>query len=192
MIAGRGRIGRDPKDEKINQKGWQSWMNRYRQDRYSGSPSTYRNAWDSKLDYEFAPLVNLLAEHIPDEFTGIFHFRHGKSTRQLLANTTGGDHTGISQDCQVLREIGLGNTQLIKQFGDVPRALSEHLQNLNPNGVRKGLADLALPLVNKLVGLRRTLDFHNGTRCDRFSFSLPQRLLLPKCEAFSHSSAHLV
>src|SRR5689334_13023147 len=103
------------------------------------------------LEDELARVLNVSFEHLADELACLLHFWYCKRAVNLLALSPGGHNAGIAQDLDVLREVGLGDTQLALQVGGRIFPVRDDVEQVDTGGVRECLADARLPFIDFLV-----------------------------------------
>ena len=110
--------------------------------------------------------ADLRAEHPVDEVARLLDLGNGKRGVNLLAATARNDNARRLQDCQMLRNVGLRHAKLILQRADATLAFAEQVEQVQPRGMREGLADHGLALedfvLNSVVVASHKLnEFHN-------------------------------
>ncbi len=102
-------------------------------------------------DDELAPVLNLSAEHIPDQLAGLFHFWERERAINLFAFAARAHHAGRLQNGKVLRYVSGRDSKFRLKLRNCMFSFCEQVENTKPRGIREGLADPHLHLVNLIV-----------------------------------------
>ena len=76
----------------------------------------------------------------------------GQSIGRAAAISLGLDEPGGAHDREMLRRVGLADTELRGQASDLAGPLSQEMQDGDAGRVREGAADLGLELVDRVHG----------------------------------------
>ena len=65
---------------------------------------------------ESLSVANLCAEDVLNELAGLLNFWHGQRKIDLFTLASSDDNAGRSEHCDMLREIGLGDSEFLLNF----------------------------------------------------------------------------
>jgi len=93
---------------------------------------------------ELALFANVAPQNFMDEVAGLLHLRDRQSNVYLLAVAAGADHASSLQHGEVLREIGLGDADLLLDLGDPAFPFADHVEQVQTRGVGEGFTNRGL------------------------------------------------